>query len=117
MEASYGVYQYTTDLIVPVGEGMGDTKGEVRVVSILMGHNGCGMGGGGPRSSKREVKASLICVEGNLIMHLQCERAQVRVGSAACAQSLVYTKINIFASGLVCHHHVHFNPTHKPLNY
>ena len=94
MEANYGVYQHTTDLIVPVGEGMGDTKGEVRVVSILMGHNGCGMGGGGPRSSRREVKASLICVEGNLIMHLQCERAQVRlalldVRSVLSAQCLV----------------------------
>lgn len=82
MEANYGVYQHTTDLIVPVGEGMGDTKGEVRVVSILMGHNGCGMGGGGPRSSRREVKASLICVEGNLIMHLQCGEGTGKVSSA-----------------------------------
>ena len=37
---------FGTDLMVPVGEGMGETKGEVRVVSIL---RGCWMGemGGG----------------------------------------------------------------------
>jgi hypothetical protein len=60
-------------LMVPVGEGMGDTKGEVRVVSIL---RGCVMGemGGGRRggiSSIREVRASLIWVDGNLMMQLQ----------------------------------------------
>ena len=101
IEASYAVHAHTTDLIVPVGEGMGDTKGEVRVVSILMGHNGCGMGGGGPRSSRREVKASLICVEGNLMMHLQCKRSRVK--SAACVQLLTHTKKNkYFASGTTC---------------
>ena len=61
-------------LMVPVGEGMGDTNGEVSWASILSG----GMVGcseeeescGAPKSSSREVKASLICVDGNLIIQL-----------------------------------------------
>ena len=69
----WGDYEGWGDLMVPVGEGMGDTKGEVRVVSIL---RGCVMGemGGGRRggiSSIREVRASLIWVDGNLMMQLQ----------------------------------------------
>lgn len=58
--------------MVPVGEGMGDTKGEVRVVSILSGWIGeIGGGRGGGMSSMREVRASLIWVEGNLMKQLK----------------------------------------------
>ena len=59
-------------LIVPVGEGIGETKGEVRVVSILSGMTGlerCGCDG--PRSSRRDVNASLIWVDGKRMIHLQ----------------------------------------------
>lgn len=62
------------NLMVPVGEGMGETKGDVRVVSILrgwvwvIGEMGGGRGGG--ISSMREVRASLIWVDGNLMMQL-----------------------------------------------
>ena len=57
---------------MPVGAGMGDTKGEVSVVSILKGWTGeMGGGRGGGISSMREVSASLIWVEGNLMMQLQ----------------------------------------------
>ena len=61
-----------THLMVPVGDGIGDTKGEVRTVSILSGRAGLedGCERGGPISSSREVNTSLICVEGNLMMHL-----------------------------------------------
>lgn len=58
--------------MVPVGEGMGDTNGDTRVVSTLRGV-GTAVGGAGwvgPRSSRREVKASLICVEGKRMIHL-----------------------------------------------
>ncbi len=46
-------------LIVPVGEGMGDTKGEERGRSARSGRAGLRMIGGGI-SSIRDVKASLI---------------------------------------------------------
>ena len=60
------------DLMVPVGEGMGETKGEVRVVSILRGWMGeMGGGRGGGMSSTREVRASLIWVDGNRMKQLQ----------------------------------------------
>ena len=59
------------DLMVPVGEGMGETKGEVRVVSILRGWMGeMGGGRGGGMSSTRDVRASLIWVEGKRMMQL-----------------------------------------------
>ena len=77
------------NLNVPVGEGMGETKGEVSVVSILrvcvMGEMGGGRGGG--ISSISEVSANLIWVDGNRMMHLQqregvCKiRARTRVGN------------------------------------
>lgn len=61
--------------MVPVGDGIGDTKGEVSVVSILRGWAGLVEGReGGPISSRREVNASFICVDGNLMMHLQSVR-------------------------------------------
>lgn len=67
------------DLMVPVGEGMGDTKGEVRVVSILRGWIGeIGGGRGGGISSMREVRASLIWVEGNRMKQLR-EREEKRM--------------------------------------
>lgn len=65
------------DLMVPVGEGMGDTKGEVRVVSILRGWKGeMGGGRGGGMSSMSEVRASLIWVEGNRMIQLEGERGR-----------------------------------------
>ena len=50
---------------------MGETKGDCRG-SMRRGLRGEGMSGAwpGPSSSSRDVKASLICVEGNRIMHL-----------------------------------------------
>lgn len=58
--------------MVPVGEGMGDTKGEGRgAVSTLRGATGLTKEWAEPRSSRREVNASLICVEGNRMMHLK----------------------------------------------
>ena len=67
------------DLMVPVGDGMGDTKGEVRVVSILRGWMG-EMGGGrrGGTSSMREVSASLIWVDGKRMMQLERKRGKRR---------------------------------------
>ena len=60
------------DLMVPVGEGLGETKGDCMAVSILSGCMGLMEGGaGGGMSSSREVSASLIWVEGNRMMHLQ----------------------------------------------
>lgn len=48
--------------MVPVGDGIGETKGEgeVKVESTLAGRAGLCIGGGGPRSSSRDVKAILI---------------------------------------------------------
>lgn len=46
-------------LIVPVGEGMGETKGEERGRSARRGRAGLRIIGGG-MSSTRDVKASLI---------------------------------------------------------
>ena len=66
------------DLMVPVGEGIGETNGEGDVYweSILTGRAGLCMGGGGPRSSSRDVKAILIWVEGNRMIHLEGERGE-----------------------------------------
>ena len=47
-------------LMVPVGEGIGDTKGETNWVSTLSGRAGLCIGGRGPMSSRREVNANLI---------------------------------------------------------
>ena len=63
-------------LIVPVGEGAGDTKGDTngdRIVSSFSGNIGGGVitGEGVAGASTNEVKANLICVEGNLMTHLQ----------------------------------------------
>ena len=55
--------------MVPVGDGIGDTKGDVRGRSALRGRAGLLMSWGG-RSSTRDVNASLICVEGKRMMHL-----------------------------------------------
>ncbi len=55
--------------MVPVGDGIGDTKGDVRGRSALRGRAGLLISWGG-RSSTRDVKASLICVEGKRMMHL-----------------------------------------------
>ena len=64
--------------MVPVGEGMGETKGEVSVVSMRSGWTGdMGGGRGGGMSSMSEVRASLIWVEGNLMKQLQ-EREKER---------------------------------------
>ena len=61
--------------MVPVGEGMGETKGEVSAVSILRGWIGeMGGGRGGGMSSMREVRANLICVDGNRMKHLHRDR-------------------------------------------
>ena len=52
-----------TYLMVPVGEGMGDTNGDGEVyweVSTRVGRAGLCMGGGGPRSSRSDVNAILI---------------------------------------------------------
>ena len=63
--------------MVPVGDGMGETKGEVSVVSILRGWTGeMGGGSGGGMSSIRQVSANLICVDGNRMMQLQRDRGR-----------------------------------------
>ena len=52
-----------THLMVPVGEGMGETNGDGVVyweVSTRLGRAGLCMGGGGPKSSRRDVNAILI---------------------------------------------------------
>ena len=48
--------------MVPVGDGMGETNGEgdVNWASTRAGRAGLCIGGGGPRSSRREVNAILI---------------------------------------------------------
>ncbi len=61
--------------MVPVGEGMGETKGEVRGRSARKGRAGLRIIGGG-MSSIREVKASLIWVEGKRIMHLKRKKCK-----------------------------------------
>ena len=70
--------------MVPVGEGMGETKGERAgelywpVTSTRLGRAGLCIGGGGPRSSRRDVNATLISVDGNRMIHLERERERER---------------------------------------
>lgn len=86
------------NLIVPVGEGKGVTNGER---SNLAG--GSGLGGlataeeeDAIMSSSREVNESLICVDGNRIIHL---RRNVQVNSHdhtqhTCMQNAIYQGAN-----------------------
>ena len=70
--------------MVPVGEGMGETKGERAgelywpATSTRLGRAGLCIGGGGPRSSRRDVNATLISVDGNRMIHLERERERER---------------------------------------
>ena len=70
--------------MVPVGEGMGETKGERAgelywpATSTRLGRAGLCIGGGGPRSSRRDVNATLISVDGNRMIHLERERQRER---------------------------------------
>ena len=70
--------------MVPVGEGIGETKGERAgelcwpATSTRLGRAGLCIGGGGPRSSRREVNATLMSVDGNRMIHLQGERERER---------------------------------------
>ncbi len=62
--------------MVPVGDGMGETNGERAgelcwpAVSIRLGRAGLCIGGGGPRSSRRDVNATLMSVDGKRMIHL-----------------------------------------------
>ena len=58
--------QKVSNLMVPVGDGIGETNGDGAgelywpATSIRLGRAGLCMGGGGPRSSRRDVNAILI---------------------------------------------------------
>ena len=72
-----GHYLLVGYLMVPVGEGIGETKGERAgelcwpATSTRLGRVGLCIGGGGPRSSRRDVNATLMPVDGNRMIHLQ----------------------------------------------
>ena len=62
------------NLIVPVGEGRGVTKGEWSNFASGRGLGGLMTEEVAVMSSSREVKDTLICVEGNRIIHLKEKR-------------------------------------------
>ena len=66
MELKLKKWSKVVYLIVPVGEGIGETNGDGAgelywpAASTRLGRAGLCMGGGGPRSSRRDVNAILI---------------------------------------------------------